>query len=89
VSSSYKTREVTAEKVENKIAYHKKKKKQWSVKTNIFARKSENGPLPYCNTGTKSDGFNFKVPLLTKFIHIPLGWYINHLSASLCRWAML
>jgi hypothetical protein len=47
----YWTCKVTVKKVENKIITNS------AMSTpNILARKSEEGPLPYCKTGAESDG---------------------------------
>jgi hypothetical protein len=47
---------ITVKEVENKIAYYKET--VGVLEPNILARKSEEGPLPYCKTRNESESNN-------------------------------
>jgi hypothetical protein len=53
--SFYWTYKVAMKKVENKILYYKETAE---CTGNILAKKSGEGPLPYCKTGAESEGNN-------------------------------
>jgi hypothetical protein len=56
--------EVIVKKVENKIVLQRK---SVVLTPNISAKKSEEGPLPYCKTKAESEAFNHQLgPLVSK-----------------------